>query len=255
MPNVKALEMKTSTGIDLSPLYSKANASPTALLPPLTSIYISAVKVHPSILDLAQALSQSLEKLTVEFTTGNHRGNESDVRFLDHHCFEKLHTLSLLGPRTTVQPIFLSASSRHLPSLQYLHLAFDYFQVDEDVEEVPDKSVSILHVKQFEHLRFFELLDRKWTIDESQQLDLEDCAESIGLAGRVGDKGAPFDSMVLWDSDKQRPVCEPSEAVLRIQEFLEERVEEARWSKTDAEWYRLVALLRPLELERVAMMA
>jgi len=61
--------------------------------------------------------------------------------------------------------------------------------------------------------------------------------------------------MVLWDSDKQRPVCEPSEAVLRIQEFLEERVEEARWSKTDAEWYRLVALLRPLELERVAMMA
>ncbi|GAA5863637.1 hypothetical protein JCM5353_003325, partial [Sporobolomyces roseus] len=174
VPTLRDLELRTTEGIDLSPLYS-ADTTPSTQLPPppdLLSLSIASVNLHPSILDYAQVLSATLQHLKVECTT-EVRNRKSTLRFQNHHCFGKLISMTLLGPRLTVQPIWLSVSPSHCPALESVHLAFDYFHVNVPEAITIDAALKASQAVQFPHLKRYELADRRWRIDA----DVRECIE------------------------------------------------------------------------------
>jgi len=252
VPTVRELEVRTSDGIDLSRLYSTNLPLPP---PHLTSLSISALKVHSSALDFAQNVSNTLEKLQIEFTTDRGDVDTSDFRFQDHHSLVKLRSLSRLGYRVLVEPIFLSSCSRHLPSLGLLHLALDFC----DARVADDISSGIAeighHGTKFPFLKVFEVVDRKWLIDGGSAERFVRIVAGGGVVAKIDQKHAPFDAMVLWTEEDNEPIGDEEEGVLNVLAFLQDRAGKASLSNSMAEWHRLATLLRPAELERVAMMA
>lgn len=253
-----------STPLDLSPLVPSDGSSPR--YPPLETLSVCAVELHPSWLSFANLFSHSLLHLSFDSTDDEELHFETGgapIFDFTSASFPHVTTLYISAIRAFTAPILLTATTKTFPLLNDLTLGMQFWDHRQAYEIGSPEDITLMNhanslLPERRCIRFF---DKYWSLS----------AEAVHEARKLGIKTSlvpsfPSEALLedLEEEDEEEDEDEEASnngevrddlprAIGRAINFLVHAFEQAEITESSTEWKRLVNLLRDVELERVAM--
>jgi len=231
--------------------------------PKLRSLALNIDLIDQTTISFIQHFRSSLEELTV--TTLNDPEDARDsLTIPDEATFPHLRRISLIGTNLAARTVFRDTTSRTFPALDYVRLSYVNYNAsgfghdDENLDSLferhrfrflqYDPPDQVFRLEDAEHVQ--ELAD-----DHNVQLYLRDYPSKTSSAF-LSEEETP-DQIRFQESigkDLTFTQSRIEEDLERIKDYLETTMAKASESEDVSALYRLLEFLRPLELERFAML-